>query len=141
MKRTLSLTLLSLLFILAGLLHFLITPFYVRIMPPYLPAPRALVYISGLCEILGGMGVMVPSIRRWAGWGLIALLAAVYPANIQMFLDSMRSLNGVSSPGGAWLAAFLLFLRLPLQFVLVFWVYRSAVREAPKEEPKPPDAN
>ena len=58
--------------------------FYTRIVPPWLPAPALLVQISGCCEILGGAGMLIPRLRRPAGIGLIALLIAVFPANVQM---------------------------------------------------------
>ena len=76
--------LLAILFMVSGSLHFFAPPLYLRIMPPYLPAPLALVYISGVAEILGGAGLLIPSTRQAAAWGLIALLIAVLPANIYM---------------------------------------------------------
>src|SRR5476649_2774494 len=71
-------------FILAGLLHFLRTSTYMRAIPPALGHAEALVYISGVCEIFGGVGVMIARTRKPAGIGLIALLIAVFPANIYM---------------------------------------------------------
>ena len=101
-------------FIAAGVNHFLNTPFYVSIMPPYLPWHLALVYISGLAEIgLGGLLLF----ERWsmlAGWWLIALLIAVFPANIHMALHP--ELYAWASPLGLW-------LRLPLQGLLIAWAY------------------
>lgn len=108
--------LLAVFFVLAGMLHFLKTPLYVQVMPPYLPYPLELVYISGFFEILGGLGVLIPSVRRLAGYGLIALLIAVFPANIYMAASSMQS-EGMS------VFSLLLLLRLPLQLVFVAWVY------------------
>jgi uncharacterized membrane protein len=101
-------------FIVAGLNHFLMTAFYVSIVPPYLPAPLALVVISGLAEI--GLGALL-LFQRWAplaAWGLIALLIAVFPANLNMALhpDQFR-----------YAPAALLWLRLPLQAVLIAWAY------------------
>src|SRR6266571_1810570 len=78
---------LSLLFIAAGILHFVRPAFYVQIVPPFLPWPLALVYISGACEILGGCALLAAQTRRLAGYGLIALLVAVFPANIQMLMQ------------------------------------------------------
>lgn len=138
MKRTIALSLIALLFIGAGILHFLVTSFFVGIVPPYLPAPHLLVYISGICEILGGLGVLLPALRRWAGWGLIALLVAVFPANIQMFVDSLK---GLSPSFVTWAAALLLFLRLPLQFVLIMWVYHTTLKNVNKKEPAVSGAN
>src|ERR1700722_18100967 len=71
-------------FIGAGLNHFRSTDFYERIIPPGFPSPHRLVIISGLCEIAGGIGLLIPRLRRAAGIGLIALLHAVFPANLYM---------------------------------------------------------
>jgi uncharacterized membrane protein len=114
--RTASRLLLAILFVGAGVLHFVKPEFYLAIMPPYLPYHLELVYVSGAFEILGGLGVLVPSLRRAAGYGLLALLVAVYPANIQMFLDAWRD-QGLS----VWTVV--LLLRLPFQFVLAAWVW------------------
>jgi len=100
-------------FVAAGIAHFVKTEVYVSIMPPYLPAHRELVYLSGGLEILGGVGLAIPRLRRWAGFGLIALLLAVFPANIHMAVSPKEYLN--------WgLPLWLLYARLPLQFVLMF---------------------
>ena len=117
-----SRALLSLLFVVAGLNHFRSTPLYVSIMPPYLPFPLALVYISGLAEIAGGVGVAVPRTRRAAGWGLLALLLAVFPANIYMATDNVVPANYQIPPA-------LLWARLPLQFVLMWWVWSATLRK------------
>ena len=114
--RALLRVVLALFFIGAGLLHFLRPSAYVQIVPPYLPWPLALVYVSGACEVLGGTGLLVPGLRRAAGWGLMALLVAVFPANLHMALGDV-SIQGLSIP------PLLLWLRLPLQLVLMAWVY------------------
>ena len=103
----------------AGALHFVMPRVYRRMMPPYIPAPMAMVYASGVAEIAGGAGLMVPDRRRVAGWWLIATLIAVFPANLHMALHSedYREL-----PGGAPA----LWARLPLQAVFIAWV-RSAM--------------
>jgi uncharacterized membrane protein len=75
----------------------------------------ALVYISGVAEILGGVGVLIPAVRPWAGLWLIALLIAVFPANIYMAVGPKRAALGVAP---VWL-----WLRLPLQLVLIAWVW------------------
>jgi len=108
--------LLGLLFVVAGVLHFLLSDFYVSIMPPYLPWHLELVYVSGACEMLGGAGLLIPSLRRAAGWGLIALLVAVFPANVQMFLDALARQGWSLYTIGT-------LLRLPLQVPLILWVY------------------
>ena len=105
------------LFILAGLNHFRDPAFYVNIMPPYLPWHRELVAISGVAEV--ALGVML-LFRRWAataGWGLIALLVAVFPANLHMAVHP--ELYPSISPVALW-------LRLPLQGVLIAWAYGYA---------------
>ncbi len=86
-----------------------------------LPAPRVLVWVSGACEILGGVGLLLAPVRRPAGLGLIALLVAVFPANVQMLVDARAH----GSPG--WQEA-VLWLRLPLQALFIWWVWRAAVR-------------
>ena len=101
-------------FILAGLNHFLMTAFYVSIVPPYLPWPWALVVISGLAEI--GLGALL-LFQRWAppaAWGLIALLIAVFPANLYMALRPELY---------PWAPVAALWLRLPVQAVLIAWAY------------------
>jgi uncharacterized membrane protein len=116
--RTASIYALAVLFVGAGLAHFVWPSAFARIVPPALPAPRALVFVSGAFEILGGIGLLVPALRVWAGWGLILLLIAVFPANVHMALRPDRF------PA---LPVWALYLRLPLQFVLAAWVYGAAV--------------
>ena len=108
-------------FIVAGIMHFVMPAPYVGIMPPWLPSPLALVYVSGVFEIAGGAGVMVGRTRRAAGWGLIALLVAVFPANIQMLVNA---LHAHASP--LWCT--LLVLRLPLQPLMIWWVHSATLR-------------
>lgn len=106
---------LAALFAFAGTMHFVIPASYERIMPPWVPAHRAMVLVSGACEIAGGLGLLVPRLRGATGIGLIALLVAVWPANLQMLL------NARAAHQPAW-AQVLLLLRLPLQIVLIGWV-------------------
>lgn len=101
-------------FVLAGINHFLNSAFYMRIMPPYLPWHLFLVYLSGLFEIGLGFLLLVPKFTPLAGWGLIALLIAVFPSNIHMAINPQ--LFPEFSPT-------LLWLRLPLQLVLIAWAY------------------
>ena len=100
-----------------GVLHFVRPKPFVRIVPKYLPAPRALVYVSGLFEILGGIGLLIPETRAWAAWGLIALYVAVFPANVYMLTDNV-SLDP-RKPIPRWA----LWLRLPFQLVFIAWAY------------------
>ena len=109
-------------FVLAGALHLARPEPYVKIVPRYLPAPRALVYASGVAEMAGGAGLIHPPSRRLAGWWLVATLIAVFPANVNMAIHADRYAAHV--PGGR--AA--LIARLPLQLVLIAWVRRAAAR-------------
>jgi uncharacterized membrane protein len=111
--------LLAVFFIVAGVCHFAFPAPYLAIMPPFLPCPDGLVWISGIAEIAGGVGVLSGTTRRIAGCGLIALLIAVFPANIYAVFAGMK-INGWTVP--AWL----LWLRLPFQPALILWVWRSA---------------
>ena len=112
--------LLGVVFIAAGSLHFLIPQTYAAIVPPYLPAHLTLVYTSGFFEILGGVGLFGPlsfhgiHTRRFAAWGLVALLVAVMPANIYMATDHERF---------AFIPLWALRLRLPLQLPLMWWCW------------------
>lgn len=85
-------------FIAAGSLHFLRPAAYLRIMPRYIPWHPAMVEISGAAEIAGGIGLLIPSLRRPAGWGLVALLIAVFPANVYMATNSVPLGNAPLSP-------------------------------------------
>ena len=105
-------------FIFAGVMHFIIPRTYRRIMPPYVPAPMAMVYASGVAEAAGGAGLLVASQRRRAGWWLIATLLAVFPANLHMALHPEQF---PEIPGGKRA----LWARLPLQAVFIAWVHRA----------------
>lgn len=104
-------------FVVAGTLHFLAPNYYRAIVPSYLPASGALVAVSGAAEIAGGLGLLVYCLRQAAGIGLILLLLAVFPANIEM----LRLARARGVPG--WAEA-ILWLRLPLQAVLIWWAWR-----------------
>ena len=101
-------------YILAGANHFVHPDFYVRIMPPYLPWPVELVYLSGFFEVALGILLLIPRTTTWAASGLIALLIAVFPANIHMALHP--SLYPQFAPAALW-------GRLPLQGALIAWAY------------------
>lgn len=112
--------LLGLLFVAAGLNHFLNPDFYLKIMPPGLPWPLFLVHASGVFEALLGAALLFKRTTRLAAWGLIALLVAVYPANIHMALNP--DLFPEYSQAALW-------ARLPIQIVLMAWVYWYARRD------------
>lgn len=119
LPRKIALLVVSAFFSFAGITHFTNTAFFLAIVPPYLPAHLELVYTSGVFEVMGGVGVLLPAWRKAAGYGLIALLVAVYPANIHM------ALNPDLFPD---MTATALYVRLPLQFVmgwLVWWATRA----------------
>jgi uncharacterized membrane protein len=104
-------------FLAAGTLHFLKPKPYVAIVPDALPRKREIVYASGVAEIAGGAGVLAG--RRAAGWWLIATLVAVFPANVNMAVNADRFRRVPPA---------LLWLRLPVQGLLIAWVWRVAVR-------------
>jgi uncharacterized membrane protein len=114
----------SAIFIVSGFLHILHPEPYVRIIPPALPWPGALVFISGVAEILGGVGLLLRRVRRAAAFGLVLLLVAVFPANIYM------AAARVSFPGflgESWVQ----WARLPLQIPLIAWaLYYTKSRRA-----------
>ena len=112
--RNLNLLGLSLFFIYFGVDHFINPDFYLSIMPPSFPMHLEAVYISGLFEILGGIGVLLSKTRKLAGWGLFVLLIAVYPANIYMALTPEAF---PEIPLSA------LYFRLVLQFLFFYWAY------------------
>ncbi len=114
--RRVGLALLSIFFVGAGVAHFVNTEFFVSIVPPYLPAPLALVYVSGVFEILGGVGVLLPATRRAAGIGLVALLIAVFPANLHMALNP----DGFVAQGIPYWS---LYARLPVQLLFIGWTW------------------
>lgn len=99
---------------LAGIGHFVATKFFMRIMPPYIPWHKPIVYLSGVAEIGLGILLVMPAYSSWAAWGVIALLVAVFPANLYHF-----------SSGGAGMRIpqWALALRLPLQGVLMVWAW------------------
>ncbi len=105
----------------AGLNHFINPPPYLGMMPAELPQSwhLPLVYASGVFEVLGGLGLILPATRRFAAWGLIALFIAVFPANLNMALNNLP-LGKDSIP--TWV----LWARLPLQLVFIAWAYMIA---------------
>jgi uncharacterized membrane protein len=106
-------------FVAIGVLHFVRPGTFEQIVPPYLPWPLALVYISGYFEILGGCCIMNPAVRRAAGWGLIAVLIGVFPANLHMAVNDVPVNGQHLSPLALW-------LRLPFQLVFIVWVWWCA---------------
>jgi uncharacterized membrane protein len=116
-----STLLLAAFFVFAGAMHFVVPVSYERIVPTWLPNAKLLVQISGVAEMLGGVGLLVPFARPAAGIGLLLLLIAVFPANVAMLQQAHAA--GASA---MWQAA--LWLRLPLQPALMWWVWRATLR-------------
>jgi uncharacterized membrane protein len=110
------------LFVAAGTLHFVRPAMYARIMPPGIGHEAQLVALSGVAEIAGGLGLLIPRTRRAAGYGLIALLLAVWPANIYMAVDARK----FATVAPAWA----LWARVPLQIALMWWMERASRPDA-----------
>ena len=106
-------------YVVAGILHFVVPELYAQIIPPILPAPLALVYLSGVAEMAVGVGLLIPRTRRYAAWSTIALLVAIFPANVYM-ATSMVVVEGIGGGDPSPLAR---WGRLPLQGVLILWAY------------------
>lgn len=113
-----------------GVAHFVLPDFFVAIMPPQLPLHLELVVISGFFEIAGGVGLLIPKTRTLAAYGCIALYLAVYPANLHMAFNEVTQ----PMPGGPIAPVWVLWARLPLQFVFIAWAWW--VRR-PLDEPTP----
>lgn len=126
--KTLMKLLLAVFFIAAGANHFIAPDFYLRIMPPYLPWHRELVFLSGVLEIVFGAMLLIPRLSQIAAWGIIAVLIGVFPANIHMAVNS--HLYPEISPA-------LLWIRLPLQGALVAWAFWFTRTETPKARAAP----
>ena len=91
----------------AGLFHFIAPALYLRFMPGWVPYPLGMIYFTGVAEVAGGVGLLIPSLRRKAAYGLVLLLIAVFPVNVKMALDS---------------TSLLLWVRLPIQGLLIWWI-------------------
>jgi uncharacterized membrane protein len=107
---------LAALMVVGGILHFVFPRAYARTVPRALPAPLAIVYVSGVAEILGGAGLLIAPVQRAAAWGLVALLIAIFPANVNM---AVNRIGFTARPPPKWI----LWARLPLQAVLVWWAW------------------
>jgi uncharacterized membrane protein len=127
LERTLLWTL-ALAMMAVGALHFIEPEPFLRLVPPPLPA-AACVYASGVFEILGGIGLLVPTTRRAAAWGLIALYLAVFPANLYMALEGIQL--DPANPMPEWMA----WARLPFQAVFIGWAWWFTRAGAPRGGP------
>ena len=113
-RKRVSLFVMVVIYIVAGLNHFIHPAFYTVIMPPYIPWHLPLVYISGVFEIILALALIPQTTRRYAAWGIIALLIAIFPANVYM----LQKYHAQQHP-----QLWLMILRLPLQLVLIWWAY------------------
>lgn len=116
-------------FVGVGVLHFTDPDSFVAIMPAYLPWHLELVYLSGVFEIGLGFAVLFPALRRLAGWGLVALLVAVYPANINMALHPEPFVEDGVSLG-------FIYARLPFQFLFMYWAIWATRPEPARRTPE-----
>ncbi len=135
--RSLFRLLLAALFVFAGTIHLRDPEVFLPVMPPWIPFHLACIEISGVFELLGGVGLLIParSIQFLAGWGLALLLIAVFPANIYMAMARVQVPGLHLQPWMEW-------ARLPLQpllIVAVLWVTRAWRGNCPNQ--KPPNAN
>lgn len=121
--KTISKFVLALFMITAGIMHFVNPEFFLKVVPPYLPWHSELVSVSGVCEILLGILLLIPATSRPAAWGMIALLIAVFPANIYVYQNQ----HVLPAPPIVHL------LRLPLQGVLILWAYWHTRSETPND--------
>lgn len=107
--------LMAILYIIAGLNHFRVPKLYLKIIPESLPFKTFLNYSSGFLEVLFAVLLVFPETQKLGAWGIIALLIAVFPANMYMFTNNKASLG---------LPKAVRFVRLPLQLVLLYWAYQ-----------------
>ena len=120
MTRTAALRVIALIFVVSGVSHFVIPGEFERIVPKWVPDPHAAVWWSGVAEIAGAVGLLVPRTRVVAAWCLIALLVAVFPANVQMLMSAREA-------GASAVYVAVLWARLPLQLLLIWWVWSAGV--------------
>ncbi|WDF61092.1 DoxX family membrane protein [Flavobacterium sp. KACC 22758] len=107
--------LMAILYILAGFNHFRNPGMYIKIIPPFFKSPKLINAVSGIAEIVLGILLMFTLTTQYAAWGIIALLIAIFPANLYMFQNEKASFN---------LPKWILFVRLPLQLVLIIWAFQ-----------------
>lgn len=109
-----SLYIMAAFYVIAGINHFVSPVFYKKIMPPSVPWHSQFILLTGMAEIVLGILLLLPLTRRPAAWGIIILLIAIFPANLQMMLNYKQEHHPY-----LWIAV----LRLPLQILLILWAY------------------
>ena len=120
MTRRAALRVIALIFVVAGVSHFVVPAAFESIVPKWVPDAHAAVWWSGVAEIAGAVGLLVPRTRVVAAWCLIALLVAVFPANVQMLMSAREV-------GASAVYVAVLWARLPLQALLIWWVWSAGV--------------
>ena len=115
-KKQIFRVMLAIFMVVAGLSHFFADGVYIKIYPALLPYPATMVYLTGIAEVLGGIGLLIPRVSQAAAWGFVLLFIAVYPANINMAVNHIHIDN---IPDGNWFQA----IRLPFQLVLIAWAW------------------
>ena len=115
------------LYVVAGIGHFVATRIYMNIVPDYLPAHRGLVLLSGGCEICGGVGVLMPQTRRFAAGGIAAMLVVFFSVHIWMIQHHADRYRAIPPS--------LLWARIPLQFALIAWALLYTRKELPEAAP------
>lgn len=118
--KVLGLVLMIILYLAAGINHFIRPGFYLAIMPAWIPFHAEMVFISGVAEVVLALLLIFPATRKPAAWGIILLLIAVFPANVQMMINYIKEGNP-----NTWISV----VRLPLQILLVMWAYVYAGRK------------
>ncbi|MDZ4664657.1 MAG: DoxX family protein [Bacteroidota bacterium] len=113
----------SLFYLVVGIMHFVNSEVYLRIMPPWIPWHYELVLVSGVCEVVFALLLVFPPTKRLGAWCIIGLLIAVFPANIQMMINYIHESNPK-----LWIA----IVRLPLQILLIWWAYRFTKKQPTK---------
>lgn len=112
--KEITLYIMASLYIIAGIYHFVNPKFYLKIMPPYIPWHKTMIYLSGAAEIILGLLLFYPTYSAFAAWGIVALLIAVFPANIY-HLTSAKTGKGIP----IWI----LWLRIPFQGIFILWAW------------------
>lgn len=107
--------LMAVLYILAGINHFRKPKLYERIMPPYIPAHKSMVILSGIAEMVLGLMLLIPENQHIAAWGIILMLTLFFTVHIYMLQEEKAAMK---------LPKWVLILRIPLQLALIFWAYQ-----------------
>lgn len=115
-------------FVFSGSLHFVIPEFYYSMMPPFIPFKEFFIVLTGIAEIVFGVGILVPAVQRRSGMSMIALLIAIFPANIYVAIAQPTLMNLEYSPESMW-------LRLLLQPLFIVWVWWVSVRNTDAAAP------